>query len=335
MAFSTRNQTTESLKIHVMSEDIYEEINRSGSINENELYLVEGSDEEEITGPIPLTAGGTGVAVSSVAELRNVLSVAAADHTSPDRSCGTGDALKFGHVKLSDDFDLDSDASQGIAATPKALKDIYALIKELIDSKADINSTGTIASNLFGYSEIAEWSDGNKTSEDRIGYFVASDISKSSANIIKATPTSVVRGVSVDKPGFTVGAGDYKFDAEGNLLRRYTYVVNYGIVNVIDDGTCVVGKTCMPNVNGIATPSTNDMGYQVISRIDESHIAIFMEPQGTGMVNLKNDMDNKQNLLSWTTMEDIDAMIAGTYVPDTVGESIPGADNMLIFLVRE
>jgi len=318
-----------------MTEDIYEEINRSGSINENELYLVEGSiEEEQPTGPIPLKDGGTGVSVSSVSELRTVLSVAAADHTSYDKSCGVGNALKFGHVKLSDDYDLDSDASEGIAATPSALKQLYELIKELIDSKADINSTGTIASTLIGYAEIAEWSDGNKAAEDRIGYFVTSDTSKASINIIKANSTSNIRGVTVEKPGFSTGAGEYKFDTEGNLLNKYTYVLNSGIVTVIDNGKCVVGKTCMSNDTGIAIPSTNEMGYQVISRVDESHIIIYIEPQANMMVKLRNDMDNKQDSLNWTTIEDIDAMIAGTYDPETIGGTIDGTDDMLLFLVR-
>ena len=334
--YRTNSKTTDSLKIHVMSEDIFEEIERSGAINENELYLVEGSGNDILeNGPIPLIAGGTGVAVQSVAELRTVLSVAAADHTSTEKSCGIGNAIKYGHVKLSDAVDLDSDASEGIAATPGALKNLYDLIKELIDSKADINSTGTIASTLMGYADIAEWSDGNKNTEDRIGYFVTSDNAKSSANIVKANSTSIIRGVTVEKPGFTSSSGDFKFDTEGELLPKYTYVMNSGLVTVIDDGTCVVGSTCMSDDSGIATPSINEMGYQVISRIDKNHIIIFIEPNGRTMIKLRNDMDNKQNLLTWTTMDDIDAMIAGTYVPDTIGGAIDADDNLMIFLVKD
>lgn len=335
MAFSTKNTTTESLKIHVLTEDIYEEINKSGSINENELYLVEGSiEEEEETGPIPLIAGGTGVSVSSVTELRSVLQVAASDHTSYDKSCGTGNSLKFGHVKLSDDYNLDSDVNEGIAATPAALKQLHDNIKELIDSKADINSSGTISTNLIGYAEIAEWSDGNKAGEDRIGYFVTSDTSKASANIIKATSSSAIRGVTVEKPGFSANVGDYKFNNDGELLLKYNYVLNSGIVTVRDNGKCVVGKTCMSSDSGIAIPSTNEMGYDVISRIDEGHIIIYIEPQGNSMVKLRNDMENKQDLLTWVTMDDIDCMINGTYNPETVGGAISGTDGMVLFLVR-
>lgn len=334
--YRTNSKTTDSLKIHVMSEDIYEEIERSGAINENELYLVEGSGDIVLDdGPIPLTAGGTGVAVQSVAELRTVLQVAPSDHTSTEKSCGIGNGIKYGHVKLSDAVDLDSDASEGIAATPGALKNLYDLIKELIDSKADINSTGTIASTLMGYADIMEWSDGNKNGDNRIGYFVSSDITKSTSNIVKATSTSNIHGVTVEKPGFTTNAGNFKFDTEGNLLQKYTYVMNSGIVTVIDDGTCVVGSTCMSNDSGIATPSINDMGYQVISRVDNNHIIIFMEPQISNMIKFKNDMNNKQNLLTWTTMDDIDAMIAGTYDPETIGGAIDADDNLMIFLVKD
>ena len=342
MAYSTKNVTTESLKIHVLTEDIFNEINSSGAINENELYLVEGIDESSSGGngsiidpstPVPLIAGGTGVSVNSVSELRSVLSVAAADHTSTDKSCGVGNATKFGHIKLTDNFSTASNADAGIAATPKAVKAVYDELKELVDSKADSTSVGTIASPLIGYGEVAEWSDGNRSEEDRIGYFVSSDVSKSTINIIKATSTSIIRGVTVEKPGFSTGAGDFKFDNDGKLLKRYTYVLTSGLVTVIDNGKCVVGKTCMSNDMGIAIPSTNDMGYQVVDRVDETHIMILMEPQANTMIRLRNDVDNKQDLLTWTTMEDIDAMIAGTYDPETVGGAL-ATDDMVIFLAR-
>lgn len=336
MAFSTKNATTESLKIHVMPKDIYDEIDRAGGIRENELYLVEGGTNIGEDEPVSLSDGGTGVRVNSVAELRSALSVAAADHTSTDVSCGIGTGLKFGHVRLTDDINLTSDATQGVAVTPKALNTVYKVVEDLASSMEDINSSNTITSTLTGYAEIAEWSDGNKTDEDRIGYFVTTDITKQSINIVKANPTSSVRGVTVSKPGFTANSGSFKYDTEGNLLPRYSYIVNQGIVTVIDDGSCVAGGKCIPNYSGIATPSTNDMGYYVISRIDTDRILIYIEPQINTLVNLKNDVDNKQNTLTWTTIDDIDAMIAGTYDPDTVGDGeIGDDDNMLLYLVRE
>lgn len=334
MAFSTKSATTESLKIHIMDKETYNEIDSNGNIKENELYFVD-DNQLELDGPIGLTDGGTGVSVSSISELRSALSVAAADHTTYDKSCGIGNALKYGHVKLSDDYMSDSDANEGIAVTPNALKQLYEFIIELINSKADINSTGTISSNLIGYAEIAEWSDGNKDNENRIGYFVTSDNIKYSTNIIKATSRSNIRGVTVEKPGFSTNVSDMKFDSDGNLLPRYNYITTSGIATVIDDGTCIVGETCMCNDAGIAIPSTNELGYQVVSRIDKNHIIIFIEPQGNMMVNLKEDIDNKQDLLTWITTDDIDDMLNGVYDPEDLHGIVDDDDDMMIFLVRK
>jgi len=117
-----------SLKVHVMPENVHNNFLANNRINENEIYLVEDNDDV-----IPLSAGGTGVAVTSVAELRTTLGVAAADHTSTDVSCGTGSDLKFGHVKLSDDINSEDDASAGVAATPLAIKKIMDEVNKISD----------------------------------------------------------------------------------------------------------------------------------------------------------------------------------------------------------
>lgn len=57
--------------------------------------------------------------------------------------------------------------------------------------------------------------------------------------------------------------------------KEFIAVAHLGKIIVVDDGTCIVGSFCMPMSGGIATKSDN--GYMVLSRIDESHIRIWMK----------------------------------------------------------
>ncbi len=51
------------------------------------------------------------------------------DHAVNDVRYGLGSPEAYGHVKLSDDLDSASDSSQGVAATPKAVRDASDLTK--------------------------------------------------------------------------------------------------------------------------------------------------------------------------------------------------------------
>ena len=51
------------------------------------------------------------------------------DHAVNDTKYGLGSPEVYGHVKLSDDLDSASDSSQGVAATPKAVRDASDLTK--------------------------------------------------------------------------------------------------------------------------------------------------------------------------------------------------------------
>lgn len=323
---STASVKSNSLKINILPEDIHNEFIENGLINENELYLV-----EEESSVLSLREGGTGVAVNSVIELRSVIGAAATDHTSEDKSCGTGNSIKFGHVKLSDSVDLDSGENDGIAATPAAIKNLYQLIKELIDNKADINSNGTISSLLNNYAEVAKWSDDNILNEDRVGYFVSIDTD----GIKKSSEDSITIGVTVAKPGFTTNANEEMYDDNGELLSKYNYMVSNGFVTVIDNGECVVNERCMSNNDGIAIPSINDMGYYVVSRVDNTHVVILMDSQVDSLIKLQSNVNDKQNKLAWVTTDDIDAMLAGTYVPGSTPGYVDDDDDLIIFSVKE
>ena len=166
---------------------------------------------------------------------------------------------------------------------------IFLLNGSLLTTKS-----GTVISHNAGYAEVGEWVDGNPSDEDRIGYFVAIDEETSGTTMIKAKSTSNVRGVTVTAPAFSGNCSADKFDSEGNLLKQYAYVVVMGLVSVIDNGTCTVNSRCMPADDGTAIPSTNNMGYQVISRIDNTHVLIEVEPSADMLNRIKTQMAEMQ-----------------------------------------
>lgn len=151
--------------------------------------------------------------------------------------------------------------------------------------------SSTITAVNADYAEIGEWSDGNPGNENRIGYFVSVAESEAGITMIKSTSRKNVRGVTVEYPGFSTNADKNKFDESGYLLPRYSYVGLIGFVSVIDNGTCVVNERCMPADDGTAVPSSNELGYQVIDRIDANHVLILVEPQGDALQRVKENLD--------------------------------------------
>lgn len=107
---------------------------------------------------------------------------------------------------------------------------------------------------------VAEWEDGNTSAEDRTGRFVAS--SNNENKIKLADATSYVAGVSEAYP-------DDITKAKVNPI---------GLTTVIDDGTLKPGDKCMPTTNGIATKSSNNLGYRVVGRVDSTHVRIIVAP---------------------------------------------------------
>ena len=139
-------------------------------------------------------------------------------------------------------------------------------------------AAGTVTSGNADFAEVGEWSDCNVENENRIGYFVCLDTDIPGVNMRKATINDDIRGVTVTAPAFSGNCSADKFDKTGALLPKYSYVACIGIVSVIDDGTCTVGKRCIPNENSIATATTGEYGYLVMERIDKNHVLIALEP---------------------------------------------------------
>ena len=171
---------------------------------------------------------------------------------------------------------------------------------------------GTMLSQNTDYAEVGEWADGNPKDENRIGYFVAIDKSSAGSTMVKATSTSDVRGVTVVSPAFSGNCTDSKFDivtstetdqdtgethteiTSKKLKKQYDYVAVMGIVSVIDNGTCEINGRCMPAEDGTAVPSPNNMGYQIIDRIDDTHVLIAVEPSADMIVRIRTDVVDLQ-----------------------------------------
>lgn len=154
---------------------------------------------------------------------------------------------------------------------------------------------GTVTSDNADYAEIGQWVDGNPDHEDRIGYFVSIDTETAGTTMVKANSESDVRGVTVVSPAFSGNASPDKFDSDGKLLNGYEYVAVMGLVSVIDNGTCTINKRCMAADDGTAIPSINNMGYQVIDRIDDTHILIALEPGADMLIRIKKDISELQS----------------------------------------
>lgn len=162
-----------------------------------------------------------------------------------------------------------------------------------------VTANGTVVSPNADFAEVAEWADGNPDNEDRTGYFVCANVPVDGIVMKKATSLDDVKGVTILAPAF---AGNYtkdKLDSAGNLLPKYSYVAIIGFVPVRDNGTCTVGGRCMPDDNGCAIPSSNNMGYQVVNRIDENRVLIIIEPNGDMVQRVKTEVNQIQEDLEY------------------------------------
>ena len=161
-----------------------------------------------------------------------------------------------------------------------------------------ITSDGTVISQNADFAEVAEWADGNPDNEDRTGYFVCANVPLDGIVMKKATSTDDVKGVTIANPAFAGNYSKDKLDSNGNLLPKYSYVAIIGFVPVIDNGTCTVGGRCMPDDNGCAIPSSNNMGYQVVNRIDENRVLIIIEPNGDMVQRIKDKVTKLQEIIN-------------------------------------
>lgn len=174
-------------------------------------------------------------------------------------------------------------------------------VEDLIETTkayGSIRKDGTSISPNADFAEVGEWSDGNPNAENRLCHFVSISKNENGITMVKATSNSGIRGVTIADPAFAANAGDDKYDDNGKLLSKYNYVAFAGFATVIDNGTCAVNKRCVSDDNGCATPSSNSMGYQVIDRVDDTHVLILVEPNVDMLNRIKTDISQHTSEIS-------------------------------------
>lgn len=135
------------------------------------------------------------------------------------------------------------------------------------------------------------WADGNELNEDRIGYFVTSDNENNEIEI--ATAASYICGVTIKDDTFLHPNLD---DAS------YCVVQSLGLCQVRDDGTLSPGDKCMPSDEGIAVRSSNNLGYRVVSRVDDNLVKIIVAPNNDMIQRIKEDKAGKSKLIETTLL---------------------------------
>lgn len=228
-------------------------------------------DATKMTGILKVENGGTGASIPQYA-LYNFINggQSVESDIQPDDVIGLIDSSRFTGIKTTLQSVANSMVSNNLVAGTTA--------------------NGTVTSENADFAEVGEWSDGNPDAEDRLGYFVTVSKTESGITMVKATSTSDVRGVTIANPAFCANASENKYGEDGELLPKYNYVAFAGFATVIDNGTCTINERCMPADDGTAIPSTNDMGYQVIERVDDTHVLILVEPSADMLNRIKTDI---------------------------------------------
>ena len=126
----------------------------------------------------------------------------------------------------------------------------------------------------------ARWTDGNSSGEDRIGYFVTSANDANEVAIAKAD--DYVCGVTVKNDAF-LGVGATSEDCVVQVL---------GLCKVRFDSKVIfnVGDKVMPNANGVAVKSTNNLGYRVVE-VGDDRLSILISPNNDMISRIKDDVD--------------------------------------------
>ena len=158
-----------------------------------------------------------------------------------------------------------------ISVKPRKLPVDYTYASEY--DVTEIN--GTIMGDNYGYATALQWSDDNTGAADRVGYFVTIT---TDGKIQKATSLENAHGVTVDPTGFVTNCNMDKLGSSGNLLPKYAYVCSSGFVSVLKSQGTSITDICVPTSTGMATKSSNNVGFKVIGEIDSTHILIFIDP---------------------------------------------------------
>lgn len=217
------------------------------------------------------------------------------------------------------------DSMERLLTSPKFEITVYSTIYNYGDAtESEIINANTVKSANPGYSEVAMWSDGNPNNEDRTGYFVCFDTSRSAAMVRKCDGNTDINGVSMMAPGFSSNAPRDKFDNNSALLPQFCYVGFLGFAPIIDNGTCTVNGRCKSAADGTAIPDDSGGGFLVVERIDEKHVLLFLE-QSADMINkLSKIITDRIKAIGYHLTARIGTQWEGTQAPFSQTVSVPG-----------
>ena len=175
--------------------------------------------------------------------------------------------LNGGTTEGQDKYTFDGSTGKSVNITPASIG-------------AASTANGAVVSSGFDYAICFQWSDGNPNKENRTNRFVR--LTDGGNKISLATSNADICGVTTDSAAFVENYG---------VVSDYTALVGtLGVVTVIDNGTCTVGDTCMSDDNGYATPSSNNMGYRVMERVDATKVKVAVKPNDDMIQRIKTDV---------------------------------------------
>lgn len=175
--------------------------------------------------------------------------------------------LNGGTTEGQDKYTFDGSTGKSVNITPASIG-------------AASTANGAVVSSGSDYAICFQWSDGNPNKENRTSRFVR--LTDGGNKISLATSNADICGVTTDSAAFVENY---------DIVSDYTALVGaLGVVTVIDNGTCTVGDTCMSDDNGYATPSSNNMGYRVMERVDATKVKIAVKPNDDMIQRIKTDI---------------------------------------------
>ena len=173
----------------------------------------------------PVNMGGTGA--TTAASARSNLGVPPTSHASMGTTYGIGTSANYGHVKLSDSTSATSDASTGIAASPKAVKAAYDRGTEGVSAAATVqtNLTNAVATQATCDAEQDAAIRAAQTAADAAQ--ATADAAQATADAAQATADAAQASANSkqEKLGYTPvkSANGVGADADGNVSTMPDY----------------------------------------------------------------------------------------------------------------
>ena len=175
--------------------------------------------------------------------------------------------LNGGSSEGQDKYTFDGSVAKSVNITPASIG-------------AASTANGAVVSNGSDYAICFQWSDGNPNKDIRTNRFVR--LTDGGNKISLATSSADICGVTTDSAAFVENYG---------VASDSTALVGVlGVVTVIDNGPCTVGNTCMSDDNGYATPSSKNLGYRVMERVDDTKVKISVKPNDDMVQRIKTDI---------------------------------------------